>query len=335
MSEQGLSMRAVCEQGIGWTAKALLVYLCQRSNAERISWAKADTITSELGMSRPTYFRAKAELIDQGLIAERPDLRDRAVEVYPDDVGKESQSDTGSTKNETMRLAGETASTKNETPAQSQIDTATVQNLRLDSLTGETHIIGMNYSRTIQELSSEVSAKPAKTEDRTNPREDWKPLPGKPPLVQALHELFRRAPGLKPKRSYRSSPTGNMLNTGLPGMLESKLVHGWREVSTANPPATWGDFLLIGDWYLAGGLDWNQTPLEYIIGDLPKALTASANWRDELARAKAALPASPVVAERVYAHPTHAPPELTESIRRLREFKAEERARAAAKNPTE
>jgi hypothetical protein len=157
----------------------------------------------------------------------------------------------------------------------------------------------------------------------------WQPKAGEPALVQALAELFRRAPELKPKRKFAAKYAG-MPGTGLPAALESKLAHGWAEMAMADPPATWSEFLLISDYFLSGQLQWCQMPFEYIAGNLPSVIEAAIRWekagRPAPGRAEVTPPA-PAVSD----YPAHRPMEQTEAQRRLRELRKAQ-ANAAAKS---
>jgi hypothetical protein len=176
----------------------------------------------------------------------------------------------------------------------------------------------------------ESSIEPVKEPVKPEPaKAGWQPKAGEPPLVQALAELFRRAPELKPKRKFAAKYAG-MPGTGLPAALESKLAHGWAEMAMADPPATWSEFLLISDYFLSGQLQWCQMPFEYIAGNLPSVIEAAIRWekagRPAPGRAEV-TPPPPAVSD----YPAHRPMEQTEAQRRLRELRKAQ-ANAAAKS---
>ncbi len=117
--------------------------------------------------------------------------------------------------------------------------------------------------------------------DQEAPFSTWQPKPGQPPLTQALAELFKRAPELKPRRAFAGSKYGPMLGSGLPQALESKLAHAWSELEQAVPPASWADFLLMADWFLAGEMQWATDPLSWIIHHLPEAVERAGTWKTD------------------------------------------------------
>lgn len=107
----------------------------------------------------------------------------------------------------------------------------------------------------------------------------WAPVGKNGHLAQALAELFKRAPELKPRRAFAGSRLGPMLGTGLSQKLESKLGHAWGELERAQPPASWDDFLLLANWFNAGQMQWATDPLSWIISNLSEAVDRAAEWK--------------------------------------------------------
>ena len=93
---RGLTMRALCEGGISMSSKVLLAYLCERADKTRLCWPGRDTVLDDTKMSRPSFFRARAELLAAGLLADRSDDKEGCLEVYP-----ESQIETAESQIET------------------------------------------------------------------------------------------------------------------------------------------------------------------------------------------------------------------------------------------
>ena len=92
-------MKALCEPGINASAKVLLAYWCERANAvTRICWPGRALTIKDTGLSQPTFYRAKAELIERGLVADLPDLdgHTERIQVYPN----HSQNENGNSQNE-------------------------------------------------------------------------------------------------------------------------------------------------------------------------------------------------------------------------------------------
>ncbi len=131
-----------------------------------------------------------------------------------------------------------------------------------------------NRDKRIENTTKEIDHIPQNPSGNTN----WKPKGEHGHLAQALAELFKRAPALKPSKTYPPNKLGGMLNTGLPQALETKLAHAWGECSKSDPPTSWDAFLLLADYFKAGHLGWLTDPLPWIIGHLAEAIEQAEKW---------------------------------------------------------
>lgn len=241
------TMRAVCEHGISPYARLLLVYYCERANGDGVSWYANDTIMEDLDISRPSFYRARGELVAAGLLVDRPDGRKHEVQVYPDDSGQkmrliQSKNETDSGQNLRQGQSNsETSESKIET-AESKIETA---------------YRCINSSRTVQELINELGKPTAKSQVLGTLAEAWK-------------HLCAAVPALKP-------PRASLTPCGLPPAEERDLAHGFADAQAMGYQPS--DVAALADWVKAGKIAMRASPRQWLCKNLCTALADAETWR--------------------------------------------------------